>query len=110
MTTHHLKTWPEYFQAVRSGVKTFEARRDDRGFEVGDILVLAEWDPRTGFFSGEKEVRTITYILRGTEHVAPGYCILGLSTWVRSDRPISDTECSTCGEIGHLGLSCPEQQ
>lgn len=78
MTTHRLKTWPEYFQAVRSGAKTFEARKDDRGFQVGDTLAMDEWDPGTGQFTGAQEVRVVTYVLRGTEHVAQGHCILAL--------------------------------
>lgn len=32
-----LKCWPEYFRDVKSGKKTFEFRRDDRAFEVGDL-------------------------------------------------------------------------
>lgn len=79
MTVHHLKTWPEYFQEVRSGAKTFEARKDDRDYQVGDTLVLEEFDPTTKMYTGEDEVRGVTYILRGTEHVAPGYCVLGFS-------------------------------
>lgn len=35
---------PEFFRAVTDGRKTFELRKDDRGFSVGDHLVLAEWD------------------------------------------------------------------
>lgn len=43
---HELKTWPPYFDDVASGVKTVELRReDDRNFEVGDTLILREWDP-----------------------------------------------------------------
>lgn len=79
MKTHHLKTWPEYFQAVRSGAKTFEARKDDRDYQVGDTIVLKEYDPDgEGRYTGEQEVRVVTYILRGTGHLAPGHCILGL--------------------------------
>jgi hypothetical protein len=81
MKTHHLKTWPEYFRAVRDGSKTFEARRDDRGFEVGDMLVLEEYDPDgvlADGYSGQTETRVVTYILRGSEHMAQGYCILAL--------------------------------
>lgn len=78
MKTHEMKTWPRFFGAVMSGAKTFEARRDDRGFEVGDRLMLREWDPETQAYTGASLGRYVTYILRGTEHVAPGFCILAL--------------------------------
>lgn len=42
---HRLKSWPRFFEAVRSGEKTFEYRINDRGFQKGDIIVLCEWDP-----------------------------------------------------------------
>ncbi len=41
---HHLKTLPEYFQAVIDGRKPFEIRKDDRGFNVGDKVVLEEFE------------------------------------------------------------------
>lgn len=44
-TTHELKTWKPFFEAVIKGDKTFEMRKDDRGFEVGDNLRLVEVDP-----------------------------------------------------------------
>lgn len=37
---HKLKILPEYFEAVKSGSKTFEVRKDDRGFQAGDTLFL----------------------------------------------------------------------
>jgi hypothetical protein len=42
---HELKCWPEYFHAIRSGRKKFELRKDDRGFAIGDLLVLREFIP-----------------------------------------------------------------
>lgn len=40
MTTHILKTWPVYFDAIKRGEKTFECRLNDRGFQAGDVVVL----------------------------------------------------------------------
>lgn len=45
MTTHDLKVHPQYFAALANGSKPFEARKDDRGYAVGDTLRLHEWDP-----------------------------------------------------------------
>lgn len=40
---HQLKTLREFWDAVADGSKTFEVRRDDRGFKVGDQLNLVRW-------------------------------------------------------------------
>jgi len=42
---HDLKTWPQYFARLVDGSKTFEVRKDDRGYQTGDTLVLREFDP-----------------------------------------------------------------
>jgi len=89
MMTHELKVWPEYFEAIVDGSKTFEVRRDDRGFQVGDTLVLREWDPNVKeagvdwyapAYTGRELKREVTYILRGpTFGIEAGYCVVGLS-------------------------------
>jgi len=63
--THSLKTWPEYFQKVKSGEKNFEVRIDDRNYKVRDTLVLREWCPDKGVFTGKYLTREISYILPG---------------------------------------------
>lgn len=59
---HELKIWPEYFDAVESGLKTFEIRRNDRGYEAGDTLMLREYDPVSDTYTGRSLIRRITYI------------------------------------------------
>ena len=56
------KTWPEYFQQILEGKKTFELRLADFNCKTGDILVLREWDPKTKQYTGrviEKEATTV---------------------------------------------------
>lgn len=40
MTTHTLKICKKYAGAVMSGAKTFEIRKNDRNFKVGDKIVF----------------------------------------------------------------------
>lgn len=80
LVEHELKTWPEYFRALADGSKTFEIRKDDRGFDVGHRLRLREWSPHSGGrYTGREEHRTITYVLRGFGAVEAGYVVLGLA-------------------------------
>lgn len=78
---HELKTWPEFWQAVYRGEKTFELRKDDRAYRVGDELRLREYEPTTGAFTGNALVRYVSYIVRDVPEfgLEPGYAILGLS-------------------------------
>lgn len=76
-TMHELKILPEYFEAVKSGDKKFELRKDDRDYKVGDIIVLNEWDGEA--YTGERIQMKIRYILRDCPEygLAEGYCIIG---------------------------------
>ena len=78
---HELKTWCEYFGAVACGEKTFEVRKNDRGFKVGDTVILKEYDYEVNVLTGKVERRKITYILDGGNFgIEEGYCVLGLET------------------------------
>lgn len=78
--THMLKVWPQFIPALSDGSKTFEARKDDRNFAVGDLLHLYEWLPDAQRSGNWNQRRTITYKLSGPAFgVESGHCILGLS-------------------------------
>jgi hypothetical protein len=62
-----LKTWPEQFEALNSGNKTCEVRKDDRGFEVSDMLNLREWLPDKEQYTGRVLWFRVTHILRGSQ-------------------------------------------
>jgi DNA-directed RNA polymerase subunit RPC12/RpoP len=81
-TTHQLKTWPRYFEAIRSGEKTWEFRKDDRNYQVGDALCLREWSDVAETYTGRVEVRHVTYIARG-ELIPEGYCVMSVITPIR---------------------------
>lgn len=65
MVIHPLKTWPPEFKAVASGVKTFEIRKKDRPFQVGDHLELIEYNPQIQKPTGAWVEVEITYITEG---------------------------------------------
>jgi hypothetical protein len=58
------KTWPEYFELVVAGKKTFDLRAGDFAVCEGDTLVLEEWDPKTGKYTGRTLEKTVGYVLK----------------------------------------------
>lgn len=57
---HELKILPEFFEAVTSGRKQFEIRKNDRQFQVGDLVILREWVQ--GNYTGNSYHVFITYV------------------------------------------------
>jgi len=86
MQTHILKCWPQYFDAIKRGEKTFEARRDDRGFQCGDIVELHRTSERfkemVDFDLNGKPRHVLRFkigwMLSGQFGIQPGYVILSL--------------------------------
>lgn len=78
--THELKLLAEFFLEVMVGVKSFELRKDDREYAVGDTLIMREYIAEDEHFTGRVVKKRIVYILRNCEEygLMPGYCILGL--------------------------------
>lgn len=77
---HDLKTWDSLFQYVKSGEKTAEYRKDDRGFKQGQFLNLREWDNETEEYTGESLLARITHIVYGGQFGIPeDYCVMSIT-------------------------------
>lgn len=59
--THELKILPTYFAEVEKGTKKFELRKNDRNYNVGDMLILKEW--WRGKFTGRQIICKVDYML-----------------------------------------------
>ena len=96
MKTHNLKLSIEFCDAVLSGEKTFEVRKNDRGFQTEDLIRFIPTDG-TSYHSLDGTIREhakheisghtykITYILNGWG-IKNGYVVLG----------IKEIKCKSC--------------
>lgn len=63
---HTLKAWPETYDPIESGIRTFDLRLDDgRRFREGDVIQYVRWDPRTKQRTGATMRRKIVYLICG---------------------------------------------
>jgi hypothetical protein len=98
---HWLKVEHEYMDDLKNGSKPFEVRRDDRGFQKGDTLILCRYgkcrvsqigsygymnrDGRvvSSYPDGDKVDRTeqlVTYVLTGGQFgIQPGHVVMGIT-------------------------------
>jgi len=78
--THQLKILPVYFEEVIHSRKTFEVRKNDRNFQVGDTVELREWaisedDHSDGNYTGRSITVKITYILDDPNYCKEGFVV-----------------------------------
>lgn len=89
---HELKTWPAEFADVASGAKRVELRYNDRGYRVGDMLLLREYDPHArtvdpgaqqeaiGRYTGRSCARWVTHVVPGGQWgLSPDWVALSLA-------------------------------
>ena len=104
MTVHELKCWPPQFRAIIDRRKTHETRfTDERDFEVGDVLMLREFEPdiaegsegdqdliaewvtrgKPGKYTGAAAEVGVTYVAKGVFGLPPDLCVMsiGLIEW-----------------------------
>lgn len=76
---HELKLWPQYFEQVFIGEKTFEVRKNDRDYGSGDTVILKEWCPEKNDYTGRKLSFDIGFVLLGGQHgLEENWCVFSL--------------------------------
>jgi len=76
---HELKVDPIPFRRMFECEKTFEVRKNDRDFQVNDVLYLREYNRELNDYSGRTMFRRVTYVLEGGQYgIEKGYCVMSI--------------------------------
>lgn len=80
MKTHKLKIQDRFYEAIEAGFKTFEVRKDDRGFKRGDFVEFTTLDgkPREGRWLIDYKLTHEDF----PDGVPEGYCVFGLKAFL----------------------------
>lgn len=78
MKLHKLKIWPVFFIAVINGKKLFEIRKMDRDYQVGDEILLQEFNHHESRLTGRECLVRISYIYKSNDYLKEGYGVLAI--------------------------------
>mgnify|MGYP002523498034 CR=1 FL=1 len=73
---HERKVDRDFFISIVQGKKTFEVRKNDRDFQLGDLLALNE--TYDGKYTGDAVLAVVKYILDTPESCKDGFVIMGI--------------------------------
>ncbi len=78
-TVHDLKIHPDYFALQVAGLKRFEVRHNDRDYQIGDVLILNEFDGEK--YTGRSITVEVTSMLDADDFdgIIDEFVILGTS-------------------------------
>ena len=75
---HEIKLSSKYFDDVKNGTKTFEIRKNDRDYNINDILVMREYTENKEY-TGRYLEAVIIYILNNESFLQKDYVALGIN-------------------------------
>lgn len=81
MTTHDLKCLKQFMSRIQTGQKTFEIRKNDRDYQVGDVLRLHQYDPESKVqwnYEGRHLMITAEITYMTSAYQQDGYVVLGI--------------------------------
>lgn len=99
---HVLKLQPRFAEAVKEGRKTFEVRKDDRDYKVGDTLTFTDLDGKPYGMPAYE----VTYKLPREDFPAglsDGYCVLSIEKSKALDDCIETLERDYGYKLGKKG-------
>lgn len=80
MKIHEVKTWIRFEQDIITARKNFEVCKDDRDYQVGDVIKHKFWNEDLEQYTGKEYTQLITYYLEGGQFgIQDGYCVLGVT-------------------------------
>lgn len=83
---HQIKLAAMFFDDVASGRKSFEIRKNDRGYKVGDILEMMEF--KSGKETGRMVRVKVTYMMEEYTGIEEGYCVMGIERCGKEDASV----------------------
>jgi len=75
--THWIKAEPKHFYAVMTGNKTFEIRKNDRGYRVGHCIILKMWDAERGYYKRNLALKILS-VTDFPDGLRPGWVVMGV--------------------------------
>jgi len=87
---HKIKTVSPFFEDIESGKKKFEIRKNDRNYQVGDLLVLSHWDHQSKCFTGRQIYGRVDYILDDRRFIQEGYICMSITKLMWGRRCFSN--------------------
>lgn len=95
---HELKIQKEYFEQVISNRKTFEVRKNDRNYKVGDLLALNEIED--GKYTNRCCLVYVDYILDDENYCKVGFVTMSIKPcYVRIAKIGIKTDGFHCGLV-----------
>ena len=73
---HDIKCIEPFYSEAEEGKKSFELRKNDRNYKVGDIL--CQWQFVDGQITGKNFCQKVIYLLQDFTGLVEGFCIMGV--------------------------------
>lgn len=95
---HQIRLGESFFEDACSNIKSFELRKNDRGYKEGDLLELMEF--ADGRNTGRMVRKLVTYILEDYTGLEDGFCIMATSLVNKDGEALQGADLGQiCAEI-----------